>query len=165
MHGSEPRRTHENKNHGNGRIFCAGPLFGQSNAINPTHSRQACTAYEKRIFKNLSQFHKNCNDGKFDMNGDLLADNLRVVDSNPTLLEGRARLCLPRQKVLKTPSRPAYHRPVAIVRVANRRHSLKSDFQTPDGVLPASKTSISCDTASALRSQRNPTQKLFSVRS
>jgi len=60
----------------------------QTGSAPPTDAAHKYTAYEKLVYDNVIQFHKNFDDHEWNKNGALVADNL-VVNSNGTEFHGR----------------------------------------------------------------------------
>jgi steroid delta-isomerase-like uncharacterized protein len=123
---------------------------GGDNAVVTTHVPHDYTPYEKLIFKNVSQFHKNYNAHEFEKNGVLVADNL-VVNSNGTEVRGRAdfisriaRFVVPFPDVHLDDQIIVVDGNSAVVRFVITG-TQKGDLQTPEGVIPATGKSIHVD--------------------
>jgi steroid delta-isomerase-like uncharacterized protein len=116
----------------------------------PHHSPHKYTAYEQLIFKNVSQFHKNFNARDWDKNGDLVADDVHV-NSNGAELRGRdafvqriKRCAGPFPDVKVNDVDIAVDGNVAVTRFIVTG-TQQGDFQTPQGVIPASHRPIRMD--------------------
>jgi hypothetical protein len=126
------------------------PVSGGDDAVVTIHVAHEYTPYEKLIFKNVSQFHKNFNAREFEKNGDLVADNLRV-DSNGTPLQGRAafvsrigRFVIPFPDVKIDDQIIVVDGNSAAIRFVITG-TQKGDLQTPEGVIPATNKPIHVD--------------------
>jgi steroid delta-isomerase-like uncharacterized protein len=121
-----------------------------NDVIVTTHVHHAYTPYEKLIYKNVSQFHKNFNAREFEKNGDLVADNL-VVNSNGTILHGReefvsriARFVGPFPDVKLDDQIIIVDGNSAAIRFVITG-TQKGDLKTPEGVIPATNKPIHVD--------------------
>jgi steroid delta-isomerase-like uncharacterized protein len=122
----------------------------QNDVVVTAHVHDAYTPYEKFIYKNVSQFHKNFNAREFEKNGDLVADNL-VVNSNGTILHGReefvsriGRFVGPFPDVKLDDQIIIVDGNSAAIRfVITGTH--KGDLKTPEGVIPATNKPIHID--------------------
>lgn len=123
---------------------------GSADAVVTTHIPHEYTTYEKLIFKNVSQFHKNFNAREFEKNGPLVADNL-VVNSNGTELHGRAefvnrigRFVAPFPDVKLDDQIIVVDGNSAVIRFVITG-TQKGDLQTPEGVILATNRPIHVD--------------------
>ena len=122
----------------------------QDDVVVTAHVAHEYTPYEKLIFKNVSQFHKNFNAREFEKNGDLVADNLRV-NSNGTELHGReafvsriGRFVGPFPDVKIDDQIIVVDGNAAAIRFVITG-TQKGDLPTPEGVIPATGKSIHVD--------------------
>jgi len=67
-------------------LAMVGAMFAQSMASG--HKKHEYNSYEKLVYENVSQFHKNFNAREFVKNGDLVTENIHV-DSKGTPVDGR----------------------------------------------------------------------------
>jgi len=135
-------------------LFAAGAAFSQNPATEraPVHERHEYSTYEKLVYKNASQFHKNFNAREFAKNGDLVADNLHV-NSNGVEVNGREAF-VSRIGRFVGPFPDVHIEDLDIVVDGNTAaiHFLitgtqKGDLPTPEGVIPASGRAIKIDGA------------------
>jgi predicted ester cyclase len=138
--------------HENGKkiMEASAPVSGGDDAVVTKHVPDEYTPYEKLIFKNVSQFHKNFNAREFEKNGDPVADNLRV-DSNGTPLLGReafvsriGRFVGPFPDVKIDDQIIVVDGNSAAIRFVFTG-TQKGDLTTPEGVIPATNKSIRVD--------------------
>jgi steroid delta-isomerase-like uncharacterized protein len=118
-----------------------------SKAVNTAH---AYTPYEELILKNVRQFHKNFNNREWDKNGELVAEDLHV-NSNGVEFTGRdafvkriARFAGPFPDVQIDDLVTIVDGNKAVVRFVITG-TQKGDFQTAEGVIPASNRPIKID--------------------
>lgn len=138
-------RTNENK-----MMTVSAQSLPADDAVVTAHVAHEYTPYEKLIFKNVSQFHKNFNAREFEKNGDLVADNLRV-NSNGTELHGReafvsriGRFVGPFPDVKLDDQIIVVDGNAAAIRFVITG-TQKGDLPTPEGVIPATGKSIHVD--------------------
>jgi len=131
-------------------VEATAPLLRGDDAVVTAHVAHEYTPYEKLIFKNVSQFHKNFNARDFEKNGDLVADNL-VVNSNGTELHGRAafvsrigRFAGPFPDVKLDDQIIIVDGNCAVVRFVITG-TQKGDLPTPEGLIPATNKPIRVD--------------------
>jgi steroid delta-isomerase-like uncharacterized protein len=129
-------------------FVCFSPVVrGQSANSTPGNTTHAYTPYEELILKNVSQFHKNFNNRDWEKNGLLVADDLHV-NSNGVEFTGRdafvkriARFAGPFPDVKLDDQVIIVDGNKAVIRFVITG-TQKGDFQTPDGVIPASNRAI-----------------------
>ena len=116
-------------------------------SVNTAHQY---TPYEKLVLQNVTQFHKNFNNRDWDKNGPLVAENLHV-NSNGVEFTGRdafvkriARFAGPFPDVKIDDQVIVVDGNKAVIRFMITG-TQKGDFQTRDGVIPATNRPIKID--------------------
>jgi steroid delta-isomerase-like uncharacterized protein len=130
---------------------CFSPVVsGQSANSVPVNTTHAYTPYEKLILKNVSEFHKNFNNREWERNGLLVAEDLHV-NSNGVEFTGRdafvkriARFAGPFPDVKLDDQVIIVDGNKAAIRFVITG-TQKGDFQTPEGIIPASNRAIKID--------------------
>ncbi len=130
----------------------SGPssVSAQGAASKPVDTAHVYTPYEILILKNVRQFHRNFNNRDWDKNGELVAEDLHV-NSNGVEFTGRdafvkriARFAGPFPDVKIDDLVTIVDGNKAVVRFVITG-TQKGDFQTAEGVIPASNRPIKID--------------------